>query len=507
MKKIIKKTYKNWGIVLLLFVSSILFITICSKNSPLYIFNDWVDGNAFFTMGKGIMNGMVPYKDLFEQKGPILYFIYGVGYLISNTNLFGIYILEIISFTIFLFYCMKIINIVLEKKYALFIAILTGAIITSSIPFVQGGSAEEFCLPLLAISFYHFLIYIDKKTYDRKILFINGFIAGIVSLIKFNLLGFWFIWMALVFFKHFLKKEYKVAFKSCVPFLLGMGTPILLFVIYFIITGSLKDFYEAYIKFNIGSYTTDVSKWQRIKDTINNIKGQMMLDMKIFHLTIFGFIGVTFSKNFFKNIYQKVFIIASFIFLSIGIYIGGIPYIYYYLLDTFYIIFGITFIVYFINNRFALKHIKYVSIVILLLFFTYKSLLKSNNIASMNLQKEDFAQFTFNEIMKKNKGAFTLLNYDNLDGGFYTVSNVLPSTKYFMRQNISYDRYPNIMDAQNKIIKDSEVDYVIVREYFDNEGYHNDIDALNENYNLISQKKQLYEGMSFEYFLYEKKEK
>ena len=74
---------------------SILFLLICTKSSPLYPFNDWVDSNAFFTMGKGMINGKVLYRDLFEQKGPLLYFIHGLSYLISNKTFLGVFIFEV----------------------------------------------------------------------------------------------------------------------------------------------------------------------------------------------------------------------------------------------------------------------------------------------------------------------------------------------------------------------------------------------------------------------------
>ena len=57
-------------------LSALVFITICSKSSPLYAFNDWVDANCYFTVGKSIFKGLVPYRDLFEQKGPVIYFIH-----------------------------------------------------------------------------------------------------------------------------------------------------------------------------------------------------------------------------------------------------------------------------------------------------------------------------------------------------------------------------------------------------------------------------------------------
>jgi len=82
---------------------SVLFLLIATKSSPLYPFNNWADANISFTMGKGMMNGKVLYRDLFDHKGPYMYLLFGLGYLISNTSFLGIFIFQIISFSIFLF--------------------------------------------------------------------------------------------------------------------------------------------------------------------------------------------------------------------------------------------------------------------------------------------------------------------------------------------------------------------------------------------------------------------
>ena len=68
---------------------SAVFVALASKCSFLYPFNDWVDANIFFTMGKGMMNGRVLYRDLYDHKGPLLYFIHGIAYLISNKSFLG----------------------------------------------------------------------------------------------------------------------------------------------------------------------------------------------------------------------------------------------------------------------------------------------------------------------------------------------------------------------------------------------------------------------------------
>ena len=57
----------------ILVISAAVTITIVSACSPLYPFNPWDDANCFFTVGRGIIHGLVPYRDLYEQKGPLLY--------------------------------------------------------------------------------------------------------------------------------------------------------------------------------------------------------------------------------------------------------------------------------------------------------------------------------------------------------------------------------------------------------------------------------------------------
>ena len=488
-------------------ILAILIISICSKNSPLYCFNDWVDANAFFTVGKGWANGLIPYKDLFEQKGPLLYLIYMIGYLISNTNFIGIYILEVFSLSIFNYYILKTLNFIIEKKYSYLIIILLSSIIVSSNFFVHGGSAEEFCLPLIAYSSYSFFKYMKNGIYDKRVLFINGLIAGLIALIKFNLLGFWFIWMALIFFNMLFKKEYKNSIFGCLIFLLGMLIPILIAIIYFGLTGALKDFIEAYVTFNFEAYTTSLTFMQRIKQFLINFEGQFLQNRIIFHLIVFGFISTLFTNIVSKNTYIKLFIILSFLFLGLGIYIGGEPYNYYFLLNEYYMLFGIVTLFILIRNKFMnskFDKIKYMMLIILTIFISYYQISKCLNLYYLNLNKDYFAQYTFNKIIKKNEKS-TILNYDNLDGGFYTVSNVLPNTKYFMRQNISYERYPKILDEQNRLIKKKLIDFVIIREYYGNIGYHSTIPYLNQNYYIVKEQTQLYEGMEFTYLLYKKK--
>ena len=81
---------KNPCKLLFAFLLSFLFITICSKNSFLYPMNDWGDVNCFFIVGRSLLDGKVLYRDIYDQKGPILYFIYALLSSISSTSFFAV---------------------------------------------------------------------------------------------------------------------------------------------------------------------------------------------------------------------------------------------------------------------------------------------------------------------------------------------------------------------------------------------------------------------------------
>ena len=81
-----KKTISRLPRVVRLMALSAVVLALCSKSSPLYAFNDWMDANIFFTMGKSMFRGKVLYRDVFDHKGPVLYFLYGLA-SVSYTHL------------------------------------------------------------------------------------------------------------------------------------------------------------------------------------------------------------------------------------------------------------------------------------------------------------------------------------------------------------------------------------------------------------------------------------
>ena len=103
---------KKSGVKCLFFtLFSIIFISIFSKSTSVFLSKTYIIDSAIFQIiGRGITKGLIPYKDLFDHKGPILFYIEALGYLINKS--WGIYFLQIINIFIS--------SILLEKLISLF---------------------------------------------------------------------------------------------------------------------------------------------------------------------------------------------------------------------------------------------------------------------------------------------------------------------------------------------------------------------------------------------------
>ena len=491
------------------FFLSILFLLICTKSSPLYPFNDWVDSNAFFTMGKGMINGKVLYRDLFEQKGPLLYFIHGLSYLISNKTFLGVFIFEVFSFSFFLLYCNKIISLYFNKKYSFITLPFIAAIVLNMPNFSHGDSAEEYCLPLITISLYYLIAYFKNKCTDFKSykwLLINGIIAGSVLWIKYSMLGFWFGWMLVIFISMIVKKQYLKSIKSSIIFWFGMFISTIPWIAYFSINNSIFSWLDTYILINIKYYAKSLTVLERLRFIFENL---FLNSNSISIFSVICCIGLLYfinSKRFIKSILGRISLIFCGLMLALGVYGGGKSYSYYFVIFLPFVIFAFLMILDLIKlkchammtNRKSIIMIIISLVIIMPLTYKY-----NHNTYMLKINKEDLIQYEFASIINQTENA-TLLNYGCLDIGLYTATGITPNVRFFEQQNISYSQYTLIMDEQNRYIKDKEVDYVVLRQNASFNLASTKIPYLLNNYELLKVETQMFEGMEFKYLLFKR---
>lgn len=477
---------------------SFLFLMICSKNSFFYQINDWVDANAFFTVGKGMVRGLVPYQALFEQKGPLLYLIYGIGSLISYKSFIGVFILEVFSFSIFLYYTYKVITLFFDDDKAYFSIPLFVLCILTLNSFSHGGSVEEFSLSFFMVSFYYLVSYLKEKEVkiSRETVLINGIIAGCILWMKYTLLGFWFGWILCIFGIQCYQKQYKIAIQNCFIYLFGMFLSTMPWLIYFGVHNALGDLWNVYFLINMSAYPKDISIIAKIIKTIGLLFKNLFGNITFFVGIVIGFLLLFQKGNQWGKRGANIALLTCLLTTGIFIYIGGTSYHYYpFILSPFILIVFLILLSYLSKQKWIRLNLPCI-IICLIAVYTM-----CGNTKMMFLPKENYAQYQFAAIIEKSNNQ-TILNYGFLDGGFYTTTGNLPNFYYFMKNNISYQKYPEMMDQQKKYVEEKKPHFVIIKESLS--FTHRKV--IEKNYQLIQKHTQKYQTRQVTYLLYERKE-
>lgn len=499
----------KYGVFLYCLTISFLLLLICSRSSFLYPYNDWNDANSYFSMGKSILNGKIPYRDVFDQKGLYLYLLYGIAYLISHTDFTGVFLLEVLFCAFSLYGAFQILLLYLKEKTARILLPLFGGAAFSSHSFYWGGSAEEFCLP-----FFMWVLFLSLRYFRRQypaplklsVVFTAGLFAGIIAMIKYNGLGFFFGFMMMAALSFLLRKDWVGLVKSVLVFLGGMLITIFPILLYFLIKGALYDMYWAYLYVNIFVYGHITEQGPALGERISALVRLLYWVMiKNLPYSIFIFLGIgkiCFSKRNLSNPrlwLETVNLISLFFFLFLGIYIGGSELPYYALPFCVFAIVGFAAAFRAVDfhpanhrqpGKLLAPLLPAVSIGISLLL-AYRL---SMNTDYMNTPKESHFLYQFQTIIAETPKP-TLLNIGCLDAGLYTVCDILPTCRWFQGQ---YLPIPDVTDTHLQFITEGRTDYVLARDSYP--------DAISEQYELAAQAPYIQDGQTFTYFLFRKKD-
>ncbi len=125
-------------------------------------------------MGRAITEGMVPYKDYFDLKGPVFFFIEAIGQFFIHGRM-GIFLIECIAASVSSVFIWKICRLYIEPYHAAIVLLLTAFVAVS--PFWGGNTCEEFMLPFNFACIYLTLKYLKLEKYEEY--FVPAFVFGI----------------------------------------------------------------------------------------------------------------------------------------------------------------------------------------------------------------------------------------------------------------------------------------------------------------------------------------
>ncbi|MEN6593335.1 MAG: hypothetical protein ABFC31_00105 [Clostridiaceae bacterium] len=490
---------KRWVFPLCLGCAAV-FLLLCTKSSPLYPLNDWVDANIYFTIGKGMMHGQAPYLNLYDQKGPTAYLIYGLASLISGTSFLGVYLLEVLAFGAFLFAMVKIVSLFAEKGALIVLPVFCWTIL-GSLSFSHGGSFEEFMMPLFAFSLYDSLNYfknIYPKPVPYKTIALNALLAGLMLYGKFTLLAFYIAWMGTIAISQLIAKQWKRALGASFLFVLimvGVGIP---WAIYFSAHGALDEFWYYYFYQNIFGYSYLEAPLILTMPLaiVHDVAAFSFRNPQIAGFIALGLIWFVLQKRDQVKTVEKINLILLCALLTAGIYCGGQGYRYYGLVLTPFMALGFVPLIRFWNERVsgriparALKAALFGALTLGMLALAFVT---TDNRYMLLKKKQEMPQTQFAETLQASGEAYdSLFCYGFPDSGFYLAANVIPEYRFFATSNVALE---DVRTEQARYVDESMPKFIITRD--------NELEKT--GYELIDASEFRYEERDRIYRLYER---
>lgn len=422
-----------------------LVLILCSKTSPLFVLNDWMDANIFFTMGKSMLSGKVLYRDVFDHKGPVLYLLYGLGWLLDHTGFTGVFVLELCAFALFLDFGLRTAALLRGTPLHPAWCLLPAAAVAACRAFAHGGSAEELLLPFLAAALYGLAKCLTApRQMPLRAVVLHGFLCGCALLLKYTVLGFYLAWAAVLAVLYLRRGWLRDLGKSCAAYLGGLALAALPWFAYFGVNHALDSWWECYFYDNLFLYKGDTRSaltlaqhlWWAVRD---DLPAALLLAVFLLWAVAANHRGAALAT---------LVLAAGLAFTSL---MGG--YLVYYGLVL--AVFAPLALAALPQKRPAGRGFAILPALGAAAAAAWCFLVSPNR-ALRGRAAESLPQIQFANIIRETPNA-TLLNYGTLDGGFYTAAGVLPPCRYFCVTNMPLQEQ---WQQQWDLLADAAVDYV-----------------------------------------------
>ncbi len=471
---------------------SYVLLAVCSKSSFLYPMNDWVDVNCFFTVGRGILHGLTPYRDLYEQKGPLIYFLFALASLISENTFWGVYLLEGLCFSCFLYLGGRIAETLCGEKSVFWPAAAALALIVPLTPaFSHGSSAEEFFLPVLAFGLF---LTLKAMRENEPLKDGQGFALGLCAAAglwtKYTFCGLFLGLGLAVLLWYLFTGRGRLLLRLIVFFLLGVLVLSAAIVGWFAAKGALSNLWQAYFVDNLSLYSGNIRGGvydPPLQNLLNNLPWSVPGAL--------GLIGLAVCAK--KRGWEALAAWSGAVGLFAFTYASGRRYPYYALVLSVFAPLGLGMAAAGIEKlrkgrgEKAVRTAALASAVLLLFAGPVIAWHTSQNVYLTGIQKEEMPQYRFAEIIRQSEEQ-SLLNYGFLDSGFYFAAGVLPEGLYFCTLNIDLtDMEASFQDS----IRQGKTAFIVTR----SKKLRNA-----EQYQLIDEASLFFEGRPWTYYLYQR---
>lgn len=476
---------ENKKYVLPLAIFTCVFLFFFSKLSPFYPTNDWADVSVYLAIGRAVFQGKMLYSEVFDPKGPLIFFLYGFSSLINSSPFLLLFIFQCVFWYVALLSVFRLGEQLGLRKINSFI--VTILFLPFAINFMYtGGSPEEFILLANTISMTLSVSYFKdkKKKHNPKYMLIHGINSSIIFFLKLNLTIFLLIMLIFVTISIIKNEGVKSLIKNVLYYICGLLIVALPILLYFIVNGNVLDAFNTYIILN-----KKLAIRIPIKEVLLNGVIRLYIFFKSTPFTfVVLFLGlILFPVIYIKNILGRVaFYIAMFALLGM-IFFAGVFHFYYPLPLIMLVVLGLYSLMYLLRSSLNLFYSR--KLVVLVMFACFISSYYTTHLFDIGfrsiVQRLEMPGVSshFASIIEQEENP-TLLNLSyGAPSAVFTICDIVPNVRYFTALNIGYDVYPDLINEQIQYIKNKECQFIILSEQ---DSFFLNNSSLEQNYDQVA---------------------
>jgi hypothetical protein len=249
----LEKSFDSWFLITISFIFFLLRL-------PSLFEPDWYgDEGIYQVLGIGIKAGRLLYRDIFDNKPPLLYLLYSF----VSSDQFLIRLISLIFGLVSVWAFFYLARRLFENPRIAYISTSIFAVLFG-LPLIEGNiaNAENFMLPLNIIAGFLVLKSLDIKSRNTKYMALSvaGFIIGLSFLFKIVAVFDFAAFFAFLFFTNYSKKLLDIfkpknliaEIRNLFPLTIGFMIPIVITALFFLLNHAFPNFLTATLFSNIG---------------------------------------------------------------------------------------------------------------------------------------------------------------------------------------------------------------------------------------------------------------
>ena len=246
-----------WEVAFCVLLAGAFCLCFSISTSPLYTHYGY-DSVIFQLIGKFWAEGHIPYVELWDHKGPYIFFINALGYGMTG-NAIGVFLLQVLHLAVTLFFILK--GFLLFRKPLQACLLTAVSLLWLLCSFDEGNLTEEYMLPWIAAVVFLTLQWTQEKGFPRTsgfnpaISLFSGIILGLGLMTRLTNAIIPCGIMLFAGIQMLVRQEWRTLAKTVLLYICGFLVSTLPFILYFAAKGALYDMWFGTFLMNF-SYAT-----------------------------------------------------------------------------------------------------------------------------------------------------------------------------------------------------------------------------------------------------------